>query len=261
MSGTSTLVARTPKADDILKADAALLAATSAAGNEHAKARAKAFADLANLGATWAEGAGSLTQAAFDFHTACAGKVLTLADAKEAYLAVARGYNSASSRAKRGLPEIATDDKALQSPVSTFGSFGKAGPISQGLGLYVDVIRLRATILDAKPQSAYNCMVKANREIEKATSKMGAVERAAFKVTDDMILAWITPDARAEKDALAKLADLVSKLGKLAESDELPALDLLVTPLLEYHARIVKAHVGKADATAGLIKGAAETKH
>ncbi len=261
MSGTSTLIARSPKADDILKADAALLAAASAAGNEHGKARAEALANLAKLGATWAEGAGSLTQAAFDFHTACAGKTLRVEDAREAYLAVANAYNSAKSRAARGLPELATEEKALQSPVSTFATFGKPGPLAQGLGLYVDVIRLRATIADRKPQSAYNCMVKCNREIEKATAKMGAVERAAFKVTDDMIVAWILPAAKVDKDTLAKLADLVSKLGKLAELDELPQLDLLVTPLLSYHAKLVEASKSSVAPTAGLIKGAAETKH
>ena len=59
----------------------------------------------------------------------------------------------------------------------------------------------------------------------------------------------------------AKLADLVSKLGKLAELEELPQLDLLVTPLLSYHAKLVEASKGAVTPTSGLIKGAAETKH
>jgi hypothetical protein len=263
MSGTSTLVARTPKADELLAADAAAAKLALEAGNKMDAARKAAFAEVELLGEQWALGAGSLTRAAWDFASKVADRTFAISDAKAVYLAVVAGFNRTAKAKALGVDTLPVGDKEIASPVSIFATFGKRGPVAQGVGLYARVIVVRNTIADSKVQSAYNCMVTVNRRIEDATAKLDTAALAAFKVSDADILAWITPKATAAKSALAKLEAVIATLTKMSETGDYPALDREVEHLVTYAGKFAKA-LGKVEGEQTIVSGKqpdAETKH
>lgn len=261
MSGTSTLVARTPRVDDIVANDEALLEMAKAEGNKLDEAKAAALLEVEAMGETWAKGQGSLTQAAWKFASDVAGKTFTKGDAKAVYLAVVRGFNRQVKADKRGVDALATDDKSIASVVSIFASFANRAPVAKGLTLYKSVIQLRKRITAANVQSAYNCMVKVNRELEKLTKDMDSAQLKAHKVTDEWILAQITPKPQADKTDLARLEALIKQMDSLVKTERFAGLDRELDDLRKYRAGFeaaTKAPAGNDELIKQIVNGETE---
>jgi hypothetical protein len=262
----------TKPANEAAKADA-LLAATAAnieALSNHETARAALMTVAEGYGRDAVAGDMSQTKLAFLFNQAVRDKVATPGDAKEVYLAYARGYNAA--RADKGSVEIdgvshsTVGDKAEETgkaaetvAASIFGTFGKYGVVGQGLGLYQRVRDLREKITPENRlhSGLFNAFVAVNRAVIKLAddSTFTDDELRAGKmpaIDDDTILGAIEKKENAGKTMEQKLARLIADAQKLNKPGYFAGLD----KVLEMLGKVEKAQTANAPTTVVKMKAA-----
>jgi hypothetical protein len=174
--------------------------------------RAEAVKRAEMYGVAHARGEASLTKLAFFFSAGVRDGALSEGDADALYAAFVAGHNRHIVTTGTGHEMIATDEKSLKVPTSIFRTFGKRGPVAMGPDFYQRVLTVRHAIGPSdRLGSAYNAMVKCNREVVKLAEKAAVVV-----ISDDDIRGWISKPATVDKTELDKLAELVTKIAKLA---------------------------------------------
>jgi hypothetical protein len=219
-------------------ATAALLAADTAAlvkdaGKNMTDRRNAAFAEFDQIGEALGKSAGSLTIVAMKFAKHVAeglmsvgeGKAAKGDDAETVYLRF-MGKVNASMPAHSGADTMVDDADKAKTPISVFRTFGKAARFHAGDPAFFErVLSQHSKCGPDERVSGYNALVKCNRELVKASelSEFKAASAAAVfahVVTDDWVLEMCLKTPAKAKDAYDKMADLVAKLDKLADTME-----------------------------------------
>jgi len=238
--------------------------------SNHETARAALMTVAEGYGRDAVAGDMSQTKLAFLFNQAVRDKVATPGDAKEVYLAYARGYNAA--RADKGTVEIdgvahsTVGDKAEETGKaaetvagSIFGTFGRYGVVGQGLGLYQRVRDLRDQITPENRlhSGLFNAFVAVNRAVSKLADETSFTdeELRAGKmpaVSDEVILGAIEKAGSGGKTMEQKLARLITDAQKLNKPGYFAGLD----KVLEMLAKVEKAQTANAPTTVVKMKAA-----
>ena len=186
----TTPAANAAQTDAIIAADAAKAAELLAkAGDNMAKAK-QDMVQLAEIyGGQAADGERSLTDLAYTFGSACGSLDSPIGEnqASEIYLGFVNGFNAKSGDDVDKMP---ADEKSAKVPISMFRTFGKIGPAQFGATLWGMTLRIRRELGDACTMSAYNALVKANREVAKLAKDCVAsnvVERLRGELTDALV--------------------------------------------------------------------------
>ena len=230
------------KADALLAQDLEVKALVAKAGANLSAQREAAMAEFEALGEALGRSAGSLTIAAMKFARLVGegtmsvgeGKAAKGDDAETVYLKFVGAFNTHVGTV--GIDAMATDAKT---PISMFRTFGKGARFHAGDPAFFErILAQHSRCAPDERVSGYNALVSSNRELCKAaeTPEFKAASPAAVLAnvaTDAWVLDRCLKTPAKAKDAAAKMADLIAKLDKLADSMDYAKL---APPLAGIHA-------------------------
>ena len=266
---------RTKPMSDAEKAEAKLAADARNAAiiAENVKSRGILLETAGKYGREAAAGQTSLTALAYFFNDACRHGFATEGDARSVYVAYAEAHNAAieaGSVVVGNTTYKVAADKLIElgdneTPVSEFRTFGRPNVVLQGLGLYQDVIEAASRVTrENRVGSVYVCMVAVNRRISDATKGMDEKAVLEWKVTPDMVAAWIAKPAKSEvapktfAEKLDKLVLDMAKLVKKADDENCPDLravyDALELVQVDFKRATIAARIAPEAALSKLVK-------